>query len=246
MKRLVRLDPDYASINNQPQRKPWANITDYRPAIHFRNDMTVTGMNLVEDWTVEIKHALVIGNGHTLKARWSARLLGLEVTELESHELTTTLPPDYRDRVEIKNMVLPIGYQCAHHGVWQDQVRNMNHRLEYREVCRIFDHMSAWHHIITQATGPAIVLEDDVTLKQALPVHLPRNSIIGLDTGGKLHVHNTNYRVMPGVWAYSIDHSAARRMFNRVMEQGIREPLELMFRADQQLIVLGDVATRSL
>jgi len=28
------------------------------------------------------------------------------------------------------------------------------------------------------------------------------------------------------------------------MEQGIREPLELMFRADQQLIVLGSTARR--
>lgn len=220
----------------------WDQVSDYAfHGINGQNHMEVEGLNLLENWEVKIEQALVINNSDNDIARKSAAHHGLRVIDIESYDLTCKLPNKYRNELKIKNIVTP---QSHLHESWPNQVRIMNHRLDYSEVARIFDHMTAWSWIIGRIRAPAIILEADVCLHHTLPIHLPRNSIIGLDTGGQLHVHNRNYRVMPGVWAYSIDQFAARRMFNRVMEQGIREPLELMFRADQQLIVLGSTASR--
>lgn len=229
-------------LNINTSTDTWDLVADYPlHGINSRNHMEVEGLNLLENWQVKIQHALVINNSDHDIARTSAQSQGLAVHDIESFDLTCKLPNEYRHRLKLKNIVTPGSHL---HLSWIDQVRIMNHRLDYSEVTRIFDHMTAWSWIIGKIRTPTIVLEADVCLNSSLPIHLPRNSVIGLDTGGQLHVHNRNYRVMPGVWAYSIDQFAARRMFNRVMEQGIREPLELMFRADQQLIVLGNTASR--
>lgn len=226
----------------------WDYITDHRQRISSvtaDNDMEVQGINLQEKWGATVQHALVINNSSSTRARTSAQSHNLTVVDIETHDLTLMLPPEYRDQVKIRNLVIPKGHQLGPDTrSWHHQVRNMNHRLDYREISRIFDHMSAWHYIITVSRTPAVIMEANVELDRLIPYHLPRNSVIGLDTQGQLYAHNTNYRVMPGTWAYSIDQFAARRMFNRVMQQGIREPLELMFRADQQLIVLGSCAHR--
>lgn len=225
----------------------WDFLTDHIgriSSIHPKNDMEVTGINLVKNWGATVRHAVIIKNSHSDLAYKSAEFHKLEVIPIETHNLTTSLAVEYRDQVVFKNIVIPSGTPLSNGTSWHHQVKNMNHRLEYSEISRIFDHMAAWHHIITVSQTPAVIMESNVVLNKLIPYHLPRNSIIGLDTGGKLHIHNTNYRVMPGVWAYSIDQFAASRMFNRVIAQGIREPLELMFRADQQLIVLGTCAYR--
>ena len=235
-------------LSDKLHNSEWDLMVDHSYRISSvtpNNDLQVDGMNLVDKWTVDIKDALVIKNSPSQQAVTSADKCGLRVRTVDSYDLTTILPAEYQSSVVFKNIVAPPGHPASINKTsWHYQVRNMNHRLEYKEISRIFDHMSAWNHIITVSRVPTIILEADVFLHSALPVHLPRNSVIGLDTGGQLHIHNKNYRVMPGVWAYSIDVSAARRMFNRVLEQGIREPLELMFRADQQLIVLGSMAKR--
>ena len=214
-------------------------------SISPQNDLQVTGINLKENWSMAIKNAIILGNNSD-QAIKSMEFFDLVVDQLESHNLTTTLAPEFRDSVVIRNIVIPLSHAAKDQTSWHHQVRLMNHRLEYHEISRIFDHMAAWYHIITKTRGPTVILESNVRLLRTLPYHLPRNSIIGLDTGGKLHEHNLNYKVMPGVWAYSIDQFAARKMFDRVIEQGIREPLELMFRADQQLIVLGSSCARQV
>jgi len=216
----------------------WSGLgNDYvLQGIKSQNYMEVEGLNLLENWEVKIQQVIIINNSNNDIANKSSVHHKLTITELESYDLTCKLPNEYCNELKLKNILVPRSHAQES---WHNQVRIMNHRLDYSEVTRIFDHMTAWSQIVSKIRTPTIILEADVCLHHALPIHLPRNSIIGLDTGGQLHIHNKNYRVMPGVWAYSIDQFAARRMFNRVMEQGIREPLELMFRADQQLIVLG-------
>ena len=212
--------------------------------VNYYNDLAVKGLNLEESWAMIIDRAMVISGEGSELACESARAFGLDVDQIESHNITNTLAAEFRDSLVIGNIVIPLSHADVDQTSWHHQVRLMNHRMEYAEVARVFDHMAVWHHIITRTRVPTIVLESRARLDESVPYHLPRNSVIGLDTGGQWHIHNKNYRVMPGVWAYSIDVSAARRMFNRVLEQGIREPLELMFRADQQLIVLGSMAKR--
>lgn len=206
--------------------------------INPANDIGITGINLEESWTNDVQNAIVItGVGYESTVE-SAKANNIAVKVIESHDLTSTLAPEYRDSIEIKNIVIPASHNMGSIS-WHHQVRLMNHRLEYREVSRVFDHMSAWHHIMTVDRRPTIVLESCARLDRIIPKHFPRNSIIGLDTQGEWSNYNCNYRVMPGVWAYCIDQFAARRMFNRILDQGIRDPIDLMFRGDQQLIVLG-------
>ena len=212
--------------------------------VNYYNDLAVKGLNLEESWAMIINRAMVISGEGSELACESARAFGLDVDQIESHNITNTLAAEFRDSLVIGNIVIPLSHADMDQASWHHQVRLMNHRMEYAEVARVFDHMAVWHHIITRTRVPTIVLESRARLDESVPYHLPRNSVIGLDTGGELHQHNVNYRVMPGVWAYSIDQFAARKMFNRVLEQGIRDPLELMFRADQQLIVLGSCAHR--
>lgn len=209
--------------------------------VNSHNHFNVTGLNLEELWEIDIRNALVITGPGAELAVQSAQDWHLEVDLIESHDLTGSIPIKYRDSIEIQNIMSPTDTDQPS---WHHQIRLMNHLLDYREVTRVFDHMSAWYHVITRTQRATIVLESTARLDYPLYTHLPRNSIIGLDTKLKWLDHNRNYRVMPGVWAYSIDQCSARRMFNRVLEQGIRENLELMFRADQQLIVLDSRAHR--
>jgi len=220
-------------------RRDWNILENHNILINPNNAMNVEGLKLISSWKYEITEAAVIQGPGMKDAVTSAESQKLTVKEFNSYNITENLPDHYQ-QVEIKNIIVPEGHTDT---AWVNQVRLMNHRLEYYEVARIFDHMAVWNYCITKGC-PIVVLESISRLKSIPNIHIPRNSIIGLDTGGKLHRHNDNYRVMPGVWAYSIDQFSAKRMFNRVLAQGIRDPLELMFRADQQLILLEDHAYR--
>jgi hypothetical protein len=216
--------------NNSP-------LEDHSILIGPRNAMNVSGLSLSHSWLYKIKEAAVIQGPDQQGAIDSAVKLNLTVTEFESYNLINHLPAHYQ-KVEIKNIIVPSSYNNTN---WVNQIRIMNHRLDYQDVTRIFNHMTVWYHCITQG-APIIVLESNARLKSAPESHLPRSSIIGLDTDGEFYCYNTNYRVMPGVWAYSIDQFAAQRMFALVLTQGLRDPLELMFRADQRLILLQNHA----
>ena len=221
-----------------PPQPSWRGILEnHKPLIHPQIAMEVTGLGLSQSWSYAVQSAYIIQGPTFEDAVSSVKQLHLESIEIASFNFQYKLP-DYYTGIEIKNLVVP----PEHTGLgWVNHVRLMNHRLEYNEVARIFDHMIAWHYCML--TGrPSIVLESNARLDSLPKWYHLRNSILGLDTAGKLHEHNSNYRVMPGVWAYAIDQFAAKRMFNRVMSQGIKDPLELMFRADQQMIVLADHA----
>lgn len=140
--------------------------------------------------------------------------------------------------LQIKN-ILPVEDEEGKEVNWFDNVQFMNHTMSYAEVCRVMSHMLAWNYSIK--TGKTIiVLEAGTVLTEPHEKHLPRNSIISLAAGARPYYrHNENYMCMEGVNAYSIDQHVARRMFGSVIRDGIREPLEYMFRVDQYLIVPG-------
>ena len=221
----------------EPIRKFWNLLENHSMLIHPQIAMQVTGLGLTQPWERSVQAGFVIRGPKFEGAVASIRAANLESIEIASYNFRDTLPENYKG-VEIKNLIVPPEHKDLG---WVNQIRLMNHRLEYHEVARIFDHMTVWHHCMVKGQ-PHIVLEANARLTSRPDEYHLRNSIIGLDTGGKLYEHNSNYRVMPGVWAYAIDQFAAKRMFNRVMSQGIRDPLELMFRADQQMIVLANHA----
>lgn len=214
-------------------------LKDPEVLVNIWNNMTVGGLQLRSPWEYQRSQAVVISGPTAESAVLSAQAQGLTVQQFESYNLVQQLPESYHAAVEIRDILVPTSHTDTS---WVQHVRLLNHRMEYFEVARIFDHMTAWNHCISIGQ-PVVVLESAARLR-SLPgqEHFPRNSIIGLDTQGQWHRHTENYPVMPGVWAYAIDQSAAKHMFNRVLSQGIRDPLELMFRADQQLILLADHA----
>jgi hypothetical protein len=213
------------------------DVDDHRFMICPDNAMNVEGLSLTSSWKYNIKQAVIIQGPTYQEAIASAVNLGLQATAIESYNILDNMPV-YYPNVDIKNIIVPPSHKES---FWINQVRILNHRLDYRDVTRIFNHMTAWYHCISQGE-PTVILESNARLTSVPKCHLPRSSIIGFDTGGKFHCHNVNYRVMPGVWAYSIDQFAAQRMFNSIIAEGIREPLELLFRADQRLILLQDHA----
>jgi hypothetical protein len=214
-------------------------LEDHSIVIGPRTLMNVEGLSFNHSWKFKINEVAVIQGREHRGAIDSAINLKLNVTEFESYNVVDSLPSHYKD-VDVRNIVIPPSYTNSN---WVNQIRIMNHRLDYQDISRLFNHMTVWLHCITKGT-PIIVLESTARLKSVPTQHLPRSSIIGLDTDGEFYCHNINYRVMPGVWAYCIDQFAAQRMFASVLVQGVREPLELMFRADQRLILLQSHAYR--
>ena len=138
----------------------WDRVGEYaHQGINNDNHMEVQGLNLLENWAVKIKQALIINNSDSDLARTSAAHHGLDVVALESFDLSINLPPQYRDQLTIKNIVVP---QSHPREIWHDQLRIMNHRLDYHEVARIFDHMTAWAWIFGQTRTPTVILEANV------------------------------------------------------------------------------------
>lgn len=218
-------------------------MEDHRPGINCYNITDVEGLRLENTWAHTYNQAALVKGVKSAAARASAEKLGLSVSEFESFNFLDQLDSTVNTRgIEIRNIVVPAEYRGLG---WIDHVRVMNHRLDYSEVTRVLNHMAMWHHC-TVVGAPLIILEHDAVLDSTPVTHLPRNSVIGLDTKGTLTQVNTNYRVMPGVWAYAVDQFSSKRLFNQILSQGIREPLELMFRADQRLIVLKDHAHRTV
>lgn len=210
---------------------------DHSCIVPLERAIDVNGLSFENSWVYEINDAYVLRGPTFELATKSAQELALLVTEFDSFNLKEVNPECY-EKIDIKNILVPEKYK---HLDWLNRIRIMSHRLEYADVARILNHMVAWFYCTTKGT-PTIILESNARLLSKPHSHFPRSSIIGLDTKGKLHKHNNNYQVMPGVWAYSVDQFSSKRLFDSVMSNGMKEPLELMFCAHQRLILLEERA----
>lgn len=217
-------------------------LDNHRQSINMFNVTDVQGLRLENTWHRDHGLVAIIQGPSMSRARKSAENIELPVKEFQSFNFLDQLTTTDTRGIEIRNIVIPHAYRDQDME-WVNHVRIMNHRLEYPEVARVLTHMTIWNHCVVTGT-PLIILEHDAVLDSSPGEHLPRNSVIGLDTKGTLTQVNTNYRVMPGVWAYAVDQFSSKRLFNHILSQGIREPLDLLFRADQRLIVLKDHAHR--
>jgi hypothetical protein len=222
---------------------PDLNIKKEYLWINEKNFHRVFGQNLFNTWDLKIDTACIIDGPQSPQAKDSVEKFNLKIKNIPTFNLLESTDNLIRlDPVSDDVNLL----QCPKKYADQDWVKHVKlyaHTLTYEQVARIFNHMAAWNYCIVHGK-PVIVLEHNAKLIHPHNVHLPESSIIGLATMGKAHKHNQGWSCMPGVFAYSIDSYSAKSLFNRVLEQGIRDPLELMFRDDQYTIILEQKAIR--
>jgi hypothetical protein len=192
--------------------------------------LQVSGANLKNDYSALIKDVCIFQGPSSGVAIESAKRFNLNHILLESFNILDRnfISVDDYNTLQIKEIVLPEQYKNVE---WINQVRLTNHKIEHNEVCRILNHMMAWHYSMKK-NKPIIVMEHDTILNAAHDFHMPRNSINALATN-TYNMHNENYICMHKPYAYSVDQFSSKRLFNLIMEQGIREPMEFMIRIDQ-------------
>ena len=78
---------------------------------------------------------------------------------------------------------------------------------------------------------------------EPLKEHVPRNSIHCLSDDKPLF-NNSNWPWMGEPFAYSVDNHSAKRLFNKVMEEGLVDPLEVMIRLDQFMVIFDRKSSR--
>jgi hypothetical protein len=103
--------------------------------------------------------------------------------------------------------------------------------------------MLAWEYSILN-NEPIIVLENDAVLCEKHSYNSMRTNSITMLGDINISRHNKNWIHGSGVYAYSLDHFAAKNLFNKVMNEGIINPLEFMFNVDEFNINLQKKACR--
>jgi hypothetical protein len=204
-----------------------------------------TGFKLEREYSYTVEHCFIIAGLNDSASIESAERFHLQYEVNESFNILDNMAKlsgqdDYKD-VVVKNIVAPKKYAGAE---WLNHLKVANINLTYRQVTRLLNHIAIWEQCIRDQQ-PVIILEASAKLYLEHVRHLPRSSIISLDSGiDRFHQHNTNFASMNNPHAYSIDHFSAKRLFNDVMKNGLIEPLERHFRIDKYLIIPENKATK--
>lgn len=190
-----------------------------------------------------ISHALIIQGPMSVRAIESARANNITPVIIESFNYMDRIDPsaispsDYNN-LEIKNVFASDTYNNQE---WCNHVR-LRARLTHNQVCRILNHMAAWS-VCMQLTTPCIVMEHNSILLSPKIDHIPKSSIHCLSNNEPFFL-NSNWACMGEPFAYSVDCHSAKRLFNKVMIEGIIDPIEYMIRTDEFMIVFGRQACR--
>lgn len=213
------------------------------PTLHLPlfHKLDTKGMNLVQNFNFfGILDVIILQGPMHKRAISSAERFGYNLHFIESFNFLdrTEVSPHAYDNVKIKDVFPPLYYESQE---WTNQVR-LKSRLNHNQVCRILTHMAAWSKCMSIGR-PCIILEHDAILMEPLKVHAPRNSIHCL-SDDKPVFHNSNWPCMGEPFAYSVDNHSAKRLFNKVMEEGLVDPLEVMFRLDHFMVLFDKKASR--
>jgi len=220
-------------------------LVDHKVFLHAGNTHKVTGLGLLSKWTASIDTACIIQGDDFERACESVLAQGLTVQEITKFDLFKHVPvKDPRMSRDSKSFEL-LAPEVYKDQDWLKQIRLTSHIMTLTEVTRCLNHIAAWNYSVTEGK-PVIIMESSAILQKSHTEHMPRNSIIGLAGRWGMVKHNLGWQCMPGVFAYSVDQFVAKRLLGQVMTHGIRDPLELMFRADQYMITLVDKAVRKI
>jgi len=219
-------------------------VVDVKYGAIIKTKTRVDGLNLplvVDDY---IETALVMEGPNTSRA--------IESVEKFQYESIVVPSFHYADRLGA-NISIKEYYSDSFSRVqapeqytedsWPYQVKIAGQHLTYYDVCRIFNHMSAWDYSI-RTNKPVIVLEHDVVLHTPHYHMKPRFNSINMLSDAIYHQHNDNWVCGSGVHAYAIDCRAAKKLFNKIMSEGMINPLELLFRVDEFNVTICKKATK--
>lgn len=201
----------------------------------------VEGLNILNKFSASQGCKICIIRGHNIENTLSS-IERMHITDYEvfkSVNILDTLPEEYRDSLQVRNLFLPKEYENLS---WLYNIRAVNHLLTYNDITRIMNHMLIWDHCIRSNRLVVVAESDVVFIKNPSHSHTVKNSIVSLS--GKPYQHNTNYRCVTNAAAYSIDPFMASNLFTDVLKNGIVEPLEHMFRLDKYMITFQHMSTR--
>lgn len=209
----------------------------------IKSKVDVSGLNLPLSVKDDIEDVIVFEGPCARRAIDSANNLGLNVIVLPSFfyadKFAGISVRDYNADVFSK-IIAPKNYT---EDSWPYHVKLLSQNLTYYDVCRILNHMSAWDYSI-RTNKPIIILEHDAVLFQKHDFIYPRFNAINMLGDNFLHYHNNNWICGKGVYAYALDCIAAKALFNKIMYEGLINPLELLFRIDEFNVSLFKKACR--
>jgi hypothetical protein len=208
-----------------------------------RHKVAVSGLNFETDFNDEIDKVLIIPGPFSQRAYESSISVGMNPVILDSFY--------YPDRVVYKELADYYSKtfsriekpKSLENQDWPNHIKLYSSTLTYYDICRTLNHMIAWSYSVTN-NEPVVILENDSILYEKHTHNQVRTNSITMLGDIKLYRHNTNWICGSGVYAYSIDTFAAKNLFNKVMTEGIINPLELMFRIDEFNVVIQKKACR--
>jgi hypothetical protein len=219
-------------------------VRDVQAGAILKTRSEVKGLNLplvVEDI---IDTVLIISGPYMERAKQSVENLGYKPVIVSSFYYPDKFVPnisleDYYSE-SFSCVEMPKGFV---ENSWPYQVKLFGQHLSYSDVCRIFNHMTAWDYSI-RTNKPVIILEHDSILHDRHDLMHPRFNSINMLSDIFYHQHNDNWVCAAGVHAYAIDCRVAKRLFNKIMSEGMINPLELMFRVDEFNVSISKKATK--
>lgn len=204
----------------------------------------VSGLNLPLVIDDIIETALIFSGPYTERAKESVEKFGYDSIIMPSFYYPDKFVPNISIKDYYSNtfncVETPEGFDEYS---WPYQVKISGQHLTYFDVCRIFNHMSAWDYSI-RTNKPIIILEHDAILHHKHEIMRPRFNSINMLSDMFYHQHNDNWVCASGVHAYALDCRAAKKLFNKIMDEGMINPLELMFRVDQFNVSISKKATK--
>lgn len=219
-------------------------VRDVQSGATIKSRTKVDGLNLPLVIDDIIETVLIIAGPYVERAKQSVENLGYKAV---------IIPSFYYPDKFVPNITIDDYYSNAFSHVetpkdfvensWPYQVKISAQHLSYYEVCRILNHMSAWDYSI-RTNNPVIILEHDSILHDRHDLMHPRFNSLNMLSDMLYHQHNDNWVCASGVHAYALDCRMAKRLFNKIMSEGIINPLELLFRVDEFNISISKKATK--
>lgn len=172
-------------------------------------------------WDTEVKDVFLISdiNKDKTLSEQNASSLGYNITIPDTFKTEWNMP----DR---QFFIIKPNTEVS----WVTSIINMNCNLGGTCIARILNHMLAWDYCI-KVGRPIIVLEAGSIINVPIYEHLPRNSIIDINNKDLYYVNN-NWASLKGVDCYCVDQFMAKKLFNHILDQGIRDPLHIFIRDD--------------
>lgn len=208
----------------------------------YRHRIYVHGMNMETEFNDNITKALIIPGPFQQNAEESCKKFNLKTEVLDSFYYPDKVKANFENYKSDAFRVVETPKSLSNDS-WPQHIKLYSKQLTYFEVCRILNHMIAWDYSVKN-NEPVIILENDAVLLEEHTYNPIRFNSITMLGDISYHYHNNNWICAKGVYAYAVDPFVAKNLFNKIMSEGLINPLELIFRLDEFNVVIQKKACR--